>query len=174
MGCGGMTLKRDLSKVPAGQVGYDDLCDLQEYFDALEIQTAPAPRVVRAVDLEKVDGPNPFRGGRERFLFDGDFLLKRLRRVLEQNWRSIPEEISSAEQVELEVRWSEKAGSKRVVTDEPAQIGTGHENWSLPYHVCLSELLYGEPLYRRRRIMWNLPMPRQRQAQTSRPNAGGV
>ncbi|HEY7372611.1 MAG TPA: hypothetical protein VIF57_10665, partial [Polyangia bacterium] len=30
---------------------------------------------------------------------------------------------------------------------------------ALPYHVCLSELLYGEPLYRQRRTMWGLPLP---------------
>lgn len=156
-----MAIKRDLSKTPTGQVGFDDMCDLQDYFDALEIHTAEPPRVVSAVDLENVEGPRSIRGGRERFLFDDEFLVKRLRRVLEQNWRMVPEEITSAEQVELEVSWSEKAGSKRVVTDQPAEIGAvGRQRIKLPYHVCLSELLYGEPLYRQRRVMWNLPMPK--------------
>ena len=35
----------------------------------------------------------------------------------------------------------------------------GRESFALPYHVCLSELLYGEPLYRQRRVMWGLPLP---------------
>lgn len=156
MGCARVEVKRDLSQVPAGQVGFDDMCDLQHYFDSLELRTSLPPRVVNAVDLEKVEGPRPIRGGRERFLFDGDFLVKALRRILRENWRSIPEQIDSAAQVEVEVSWSEKAGSKRVVTDEPAEISIGNETWTLPYHVCLSELLYGEQLYRQRRIMWNL------------------
>ena len=44
-----------------GQVGFDDMCGLQEYFDALEIETSPPPRVVSALDLEgderRQDGP---------------------------------------------------------------------------------------------------------------------
>ena len=120
------------------------------------------------------EGPQPIRGGRERFVFDGDFLLKALRRVLRENWRSLPDEIDSATQVELEVAWSEKAGSKRVVTEEPAEIAAGNQTWTLPYHVCLSELLYGEPLYRQRRVMWNLPGPRDTAPPPPVPNDGGV
>ena len=52
------------------------------------------------------------------------------------------------------MRWSEKAGAKRVVTDQPAELTVGGESWELPYHPCLSELLYGAPLYRQRREMW--------------------
>jgi hypothetical protein len=46
-----------------------------------------------------------------------------------------------------------------VVTDEDAAMTIGPETFSLPYHVCLSELIYGEPLYRQRRVMWGLPLP---------------
>jgi len=174
VGCSGLAIKRDLSKTPAGQVGFDDMCDLQGYFDSLEMRTSPPPRVVRGVDLEKVDGSKPIRGGRERFVFEGDFLLKALRRVLRENWRSVPEEVDSATQVELEVIWSEKADSKRVVTNEAAQIAVGNETWTLPYHVCLSELLYGEQLYRQRRVMWSLPGPRDASAPTPAPNESDV
>jgi len=174
VGCARLAIKRDLSTTPAGQVGFDDMCDLQGYFDSLEMRTSPPPRVVQGVDLEKVAGPKPVRGGRERFVFDGDFLLKALRRVLRENWRSVPEEIDSATEVELEVTWSEKAGSKRVVTTEPAEIAAGNETWTLPYHVCLSELLYGEQLYRQRRVMWNLPSPRDVPPPTPAPNDGDV
>jgi hypothetical protein len=159
VGCG-IAIRRDLSSVPVGQVGFDDMCGLQEYFDALEIHTSPPPRLVSALDLENNgDGGRVARGGRERFAFENDFQLKHVRRVLNQNWRRLPDQVQTASAIEIEVQWSEKAGAKRVVTDRDAQISIGGQSWGLPYHVCLSELLYGEPLYRQRRVMWNLPLP---------------
>jgi hypothetical protein len=59
-----------------------------------------------------------------------------------------------------------------VVTDEPAELAIGDDSWALPYHVCLSEILYGEPLYRQRRVMWNLPLPGM--AANKAPADGGV
>jgi hypothetical protein len=160
VGCG-IALRRDLSAIPPGQVGFDDMCGLQEYFDALEIKTAPPPRVVSALDLEGQSGGKTTRGGKERFAFEDDFQLKHLRRVLNQNWRRLPPELATANAIEVEVRWSEKAGAKRVVTDQDSEISAGGQSWPLPYHPCLSELLYGAPLYRQRREMWGLPLPGQ-------------
>ena len=154
-----IAIRRDLSTVQPGQVGFDDMCGLQEYFDALEIRTSPPPRVVSALDLEGTAGGKPVRGGKERFAFENDFQLKHVRRVLNENWRRLPETVETAPKIEIEVKWSEKAGSKRVLTDQDAELTVGAENFSLPYHVCLSELLYGEPLYRQRRVMWGLPLP---------------
>jgi hypothetical protein len=46
------------------------------------------------------------------------------------------------------------------VTNEDAELTVGREQLSLPYHVCLSELLFGEPLYRQRRVSLGLgPLP---------------
>src|SRR5689334_7370900 len=36
-------IKRDISKVPAGQVGFDDLCGLQPYFDRLALKIGTPP-----------------------------------------------------------------------------------------------------------------------------------
>ena len=58
-----IAIQRDLSTVPPGQVGFDDMCGLQEYFDALEIKTSPPPRVVSALDLEGESGGKQIRGG---------------------------------------------------------------------------------------------------------------
>ena len=154
-----IAIRRDLGAIPAGQVGFDDMCGLQEYFDALEIKTSRPPRVVSALDLEGASGGRRVRGGKERFAFDNDFQLKHLRRVLNENWRRLPESVETADKIEIEVKWSEKAGAKRVITDEEAAMTIGPETFSLPYHVCLSELIYGEPLYRQRRVMWGLPLP---------------
>ena len=154
-----VAIQRDLSAIPPGQVGFDDMCGLQEYFDALEIGTSPPPRVVSALDLEGNSAGKRVRGGRERYAFENDFQLKHLRRLLDENWRRLPESVATANKIELEVKWSEKAGAKRVITDEEAEMTIGQETLNLPYHVCLSELIYGEPLYRQRRVMWGLPLP---------------
>ncbi len=142
------------------------MCGLQEYFDALDIKTSPPPRIVSALDLEGESGGKPVRGGKEKFAFDNDFLLRHLRRVLHDNWRRLPDKLDAADRVEIEVKWSEKAGTKRVVTDADAEMTIGPETFALPYHPCLSELLYGEPLYKQRRLMWGLPLP------GSAPDAG--
>jgi len=154
-----IAIQRDLSTVPPGQVGYDDMCGLQEYFDALEIKTSPPPRIVNALDLDGTYRGKHVRGGQERFAFENDFQLKHLRRVLNENWRRLPESVATADAIEIEVQWTEKAGTKRVVTENPAQMIIGGEEFDLPYHICLSELLYGEPLYRQRRVLWGLPLP---------------
>lgn len=154
-----IAVRRDFATVPPGQVGFDDLCNLQEYFDTIEAKGDKAPTVVVSVDLEANNGDKAVHGGRARFAFDDPFLLKHLRRVLSENWRRLPEQLATAEKAELEVKWSERAGVRRVVTDEDAELSIGRESWSLPYQICLSELLYGEPLYRQRRLMWGLPLP---------------
>jgi hypothetical protein len=153
----GIAIKRDLSTIPQGQIGFDDMCGLQDYFDALEAKVAKEPVVVTSLDLEGGDGQKTVRGGKARLLFQGNFLLKHGRRVLEENWRRLPEELATAEKFELEVRWAEKAAVKRVVTDQDAELFIGNDSWPLPYHVCLSELLYGAPLYKQRRTLWGLP-----------------
>jgi lambda repressor-like predicted transcriptional regulator len=158
VGCG-IAIRRDLSAIPPGQVGFDDMCGLQGYFDAIEIKTSPAPRVVSALDMEGASSGRTLRGGKERFAFENDFQLTHLKRVLNENWRRLPDQIAKATEIEIEVKWAEKAGLKRVTTEEESEIAVGTESWSLPYHPCISELLYGEPLYRQRREIWGLPLP---------------
>jgi hypothetical protein len=169
-----VAIRRDLSAIPPGQVGFDDMCGLQEYFDALEIRTSPPPRVVSALDLEGNSAGKRVRGGRERYAFENDFQLKHLRRLLDENWRRLPESVATANKIELEVKWSEKAGTKRVITDEEAEMTIGQETFNLPYHVCLSELIYGEPLYRQRRVMWGLPLPGMPPAKAAADGGGGA
>src|SRR5438477_38575 len=108
VGCG-IAVQRDLSAIPPGQVGFDDMCGLQEYFDALEIKTTPPPRIVSALDMEGQSGSKVTHGGQERFAFESDFLLKHLRRVLNENWRRLPAPIATATDIEIDVHWSEKA-----------------------------------------------------------------
>lgn len=155
----GIAIKRDLSATPQGQVGFDDMCGLQDYFDALEAKVAKEPQVASSLDLEGGDGQRTVRGGKARLVFEGNFLLKHARRVLNENWRRLPEGLATAEKIEIEVRWAERAGVKRVVTDQDAELFINGESFYLPYHVCLSELLYGAPLYKQRQVLWGLPNP---------------
>jgi hypothetical protein len=156
-GCG-VTVKRDLSETNPSEVVFDDMCGLQEYFDALKDASIAPPGEVFANDIQAEDKNRP-SGGRKRFRFETDFQLHYLRQVLDSNWKSVPLEVAKASLVELEVSWSEKAGVARVVTDQEALLAIGPKNWTLPYHVCLSDFLFGEKLYDTRRAMLNLPQP---------------
>jgi hypothetical protein len=167
----GIAIRRDLSTIPQGQIGFDDMCGLQEYFDGLEAKVTKEPAVASSIDLEGGDGRKTVRGGKARFIFEGSYILKHAKRVLRENWRRLPEEFESAEKFEIEVRWAEKAGVRRVVTDQPAELFIGRESYELPYHVCISELIYGAPLYRQRRIMWGLPDPTPKEATTASSGA---
>ena len=168
----GPTLKRDLTKMPVGQVGFDDLCGVQKYFDSLELKEQKPPKLVSSAQLEG----ETTRGGRSRFAFETDFQLSVVRRVLDENWRRLPERLASAPRIDLEVKWSDRGGLRRVVTNEDASLiipkessgkegnakegSQGPEEFDLPYHVCLSELLFGAPIYHQRRDVLGLaPLP---------------
>jgi hypothetical protein len=159
----GIAVKRDLSTVNQGQVGYDDMCNLQEYFDSIEAGTAKEPVTASSIDLEGGgDGQRKARGGQVRLVFEGDFLVANARRVLEDNFRRLPKEVGDADKIELEAKWAERAGVKRLVTNEDATLIVGDRNFDLPYHVCLSELLFGAPLYRQRQVELGLPDPKSK------------
>jgi hypothetical protein len=157
---GGITLSRDLSKIPAGQVGFDDMCNLQGYFDSLEAGVSKEPAVASSLDLEGGDGDKTIRGGKVRLVFQGEFLLSAARRVLEENWRRLPESLATTDKIEIEARWAERAGVKRLVTNEDAQLIVDGRPYYLPYQVCMSEFLFGAPLYKQRQVMLGLPEPR--------------
>src|SRR5260221_4312524 len=110
------------------------------------------PVVASSVESEGVVGSKAVRGGRARFVFEGDFQLDQLWRVLDENWRRLPAGLDTTPRIDLEVRWAERAGVKRVATDEDATLIFDGKSYSLPYHVCLSELLFGRPLYAQRTI----------------------
>jgi hypothetical protein len=160
VGCG-MGIKRDLSGVKPPEVVFDDLCGLQEYYDAQTSPSLTAPAEVFGQGVGSGKGGEP-TGGLTRFVFSSAFQIHYLRKVLSENWKRVPPELLNAERVELQVRWSQKAGVRRVVTTEDARIETSapdKDSWYLPYHICLSELLFGEDLYRTRRTFLKLPPP---------------
>jgi hypothetical protein len=168
----GILVQRDLSTIPPGTIGFDDMCGLQDYFDSLEAGVSRPPVVVSSLDLEGGDGVKTVRGGKAKIAFEGDFLLKNVKRVLAENWRRLPEELAAAQKVEIEVRWVERASIKRVTTDQESELSIGNDSWALPYHPCLSEFLFGEPLYKQRREMWGKPIPGQTVGSMTADDAG--
>ena len=68
----GIAIKRDLTADPRrAQVGYDDMCGLQDYFDTLEAGLAKDPVVASSLDLEGGDGQKTIRGGKVRIRLRG-------------------------------------------------------------------------------------------------------
>lgn len=154
-GCG-IALRRDFSKVTPQAVVFDDLCGLQDYHDALVENKAPPISVVSSTELTKENGDRP-AGGKTTFAFDSEFQLSHLRRILGDNWKRLPDEVMKANNLHLEVRWAERVGVKRVVTDEDAELSIDRKVWALPYSQCLSEFLFGATLYATRRDLLGLP-----------------
>ena len=157
LGCAGPAVKRDLSAIPVGQVGFDDLCGLQEYFDEIALKMVAPPDLVDGADIEQVSRSATARGGRARYAFQTPVQLATVRRVLDQNWKNLPAKLNSARRIDLAVNWSERAGLQRVANDSKPELFVEGVATPLPYHVCLSELLFGEPLYRQRRTLLGLP-----------------
>jgi hypothetical protein len=153
-GCG-IALRRDLSAVPPQSVVYDDMCQVQPYHDALVAGKSQGPKLLHSTETEKADGTRPI-GGMATFSFEDNVALEELRRQLSENWDRVPPGLLAAPRLELAVQWAEKAGVRRVVTTRDAQISDGKATYYLPYHVCLSEFLYGAPLYKTRREMLGL------------------
>jgi hypothetical protein len=81
-----------------------------------------------------------------------DFQLKHLRRVLNENWRRLPESVESRRQDRDRGQVVGEGRGEARGHGRGAEMTIGTETFSLPYHVCLSELIYGEPLYRQRRV----------------------
>jgi len=153
LGCG-IGVGRDLSKMPPQEVVYDDVCKVQEYFDALAQGQEKPPTIGRSSEVQK---GTEAAGGITTFVFESDSHLRNIRRVLSENWTKLPPNLATASRIELQVKWAEKAGVRRVVTTEDAQITFDGKEAYLPYHICLSEFLFGAPLYKTRRDLLGLP-----------------
>ena len=153
VGCG-IGVGRDLSKMPPQEVIYDDVCKVQDYFDALAQGQEKPPTVASSSDVQR---GSEAAGGVTTFAFETESQLRTVRRVLSENWTKLPPKLNEVSRIELQVKWAEKAGVRRVVTTEDAQITFDGNTSYLPYHICLSELLFGAPLYKTRRDLLGLP-----------------
>jgi hypothetical protein len=167
----GISIRRDLSAIAPGRIGYNDLCDLQRYFDEMETPRAAGkgPRLVLSVGAESSPGVS---GGRDMWSFQSRFSVRQLKKLLRRNWSGLPQEIWRARRVRIEVEWVNRAGIQRVVTGKPARLIVGGSDYALPPHPCLSDLLYGAALYRARRETLGLPPPMPDLMRLTSPDAG--
>src|SRR5438045_6100868 len=92
---------------------YDDVCKVQDYFDAVALGQEKPPLVVTASDVQRATD-HEAAGGITTFAFESDPKLRLVRRVLTDNWSKLPEKLPKASRITLRVKWAEKAGVRRV------------------------------------------------------------
>ena len=155
VGCA-VGVRRNLAKTPPSQVILDDQCHLQDYFDDLTRRREKPPVLVRSDEIQTSTSEKTL-GGRSAYLFGENTSLPALRGLLRENWKPLPDAVMAAAQVEVEVRWCEKVGTRWVVSDENVELRAAGKTVALAPHPCLTALLFGHPLYERRRELVGLP-----------------
>jgi hypothetical protein len=155
VGCA-VGVRRDLSKTPPNEVIFDDHCQLQDYFDDVARGLETPPTLVRSDEIQTIDSDRSL-GGRSAYRFAANTSLKAFRRLLAENWKPLPAEIMQADELDIEVRWCEKVGTRWVVTDDQVQLSGGGKAVSMTPHPCLTSFLFGKDLYERRREVLGLP-----------------
>ena len=135
------------------------MCGLQDYFDTLEAKLAEPPTLVSAVDIENQAERRACRAARTASRSRPSSSSSSCAACSTRTGSACPSRWPRPSRIDIEVHWSEKAGVQRVVTDSDAELIVGRESFALPYQVCLSELLFGAPLYRQRRLMAGRMLP---------------
>ncbi len=151
-------VKRDLSKSTPNQVLMDDTCGLQDYFDEIASKAVDPPVLVHSEEIENV-AKDQIMGGTSTYALGPGHSRATLRRLLDENWKPLPERVAKSERLELDVRWAEKASSRWVVTNEKWVLRADGEAYDMAFHPCLTSFLFGEKLYSLRREMLGLPAP---------------
>ena len=150
-------VRRDLSKTPPNEVIFEDQCHLQDYFDDLARGQESPPVLLASDEIQTSDTENTL-GGRSTYRFGENTSLKSLRRLLGENWKPLPDEIMKATELDVEVRWCEKVGTRWVVHDDHVELRGGGKVVALAPHPCLTSFLFGKALYERRRELLGLPV----------------
>lgn len=148
--------RRDLSKTPPNEVIFDDHCQLQDYFDDVARGLQSPPTVIRSDEIQTVDSEKTL-GGRSAYRLAANTSLKPFQKLLTENWKPVPAEILQSDEVEVEVRWCEKLGTRWVVNDDNVELKGGGKVVALAPHPCLTSFLFGKNLYERRREVLGLP-----------------
>jgi hypothetical protein len=155
VGCA-VGVRRNLAKTSPNEVIFDDHCHLQDYFDNLARQRDKPPELVRSDEIQSSDSEKTL-GGRSAYRFGEATSLPALRRLLVENWKPLPAAVMAAPEVEVEVRWCEKVGTRWAVNDENVTLRAAGKTVSLASHPCMTAFLFGQSLFERRRELVGLP-----------------
>jgi hypothetical protein len=146
----------NLAKTSPNEVIFDDHCHLQDYFDNLARQRDKPPELVRSDEIQSSDSEKTL-GGRSAYRFGEASSLPGLRRLLVENWKPLPPAVMAAPEVEVEVRWCEKVGTRWAVNDENVTLRAAGKTYALASHPCMTAFLFGQALFERRRELVGLP-----------------
>jgi len=164
VGCA-VGMRRNLTKSPPSEVIFDDQCHLQDYFDDLARGRDRPPALVRSDEIQ-TSASEKTLGGRSAYLFGENSSLPTLRRLLVENWKLLSAAVMASSQVEVEVRWCDKVGTRWVVNDENVELRAAGKTVALAPHPCLTAFLFGQALFERRRELVGLPPVSAPQATT--------
>ena len=170
VGCA-VGVRRNLAKTPPSEVIFDDQCHLQDYFDDLARGRDKPPALVRSDEIQ-TSASEKTLGGRSAYLFGDNTSLPALRRLLVENWKPLPAAVTAASQIEVEVRWCDKVGTRWVVSDENVTLHAAGKTVALAPHPCLTAFLFGQALYEWRCELVGLPPVSMPQA--TLPDAGAA
>lgn len=163
--CGPVS-RRDLSGIPQRQITFDDMCHLQEYFDARRAANARPFRVEEEQSTE-TQAMEPDENGRMQrvMIGEGTYVVRdraarrRLAQLLGDEYDRLPSlRLTGREAGESGVRvrvgWWSSGQVRRLRPDREIVIRVGSESMSLPFNPCVGEFLFGaEPYAIRRRVL---------------------
>jgi hypothetical protein len=155
VGCA-VGVRRNLAKTSPNEVIFDDHCHLQDYFDNIARKRDQPPELVRSDEIQTSDSEKTL-GGRSAYRFGQTSSLPALRRLLVENWKPLPAAVMAAPEVEVEVRWCEKVGTRWAVNDENVSLRAVGKTVALQPHPCMTAFLFGQALFERRRELVGLP-----------------
>ena len=155
VGCA-VGVRRNLAKVSPSEVIFDDQCHLQDYFDDLARGRDRPPALVHSDEIQTSESEKTL-GGRSAYLFGENTSLPALRRLLLENWKPLPAAVMAAPEVEVEVRWCEKVGTRWAVNDDSVTLRAAGKTYALASHPCMTAFLFGQSLFERRRELVGLP-----------------
>lgn len=155
VGCA-VGVRRNLTKISPNEVIFDDACHLQDYFDNLARKRDKPPELVHSDEIQTSDSEKTL-GGRSTYRFGEGSSLPALRRLLVENWKPLPAAVMAASEVEVEVRWCEKVGTRWAVSDENVTLRFAGKTLALAPHPCMTAFLFGQALFERRRELVGLP-----------------
>lgn len=156
----GPAIRHDLGAVQQSAITFDDMCNLQEYFDQRVESHAQPLRVMNEQSTETTREERDEQGVlRPVVMGEGTYVLAtrtdrvRFHRLLRDEYRRLPPMgfTGPEQQVRVKVSWWQAGGIRRVRAGTDIEVSAEEGSWTLPPHPCVGEFLFGQPAYVMRR-----------------------